>query len=80
MRKRDKHKKSDIESSQAAIIEEPEQVQIDEETLRREREEARRLWLEEQRRKYPVAPDGQLTVEDIMDRNRKKTWTVILSF
>jgi hypothetical protein len=58
-RKRDKHKKSDQESSQATIAEEPETEAVDEETLRREREEARRRWFEEQRRKYPVAPDGK---------------------
>ena len=59
-RRRDKHKKSEQDASQAAVAEEPEQQRVDEETLRQEREEALRRWREEQRKKYPVAPDGRL--------------------
>jgi len=48
-----------MDSSQTTISEEPEAPSVDEETLRREREEARQKWLAEQRKKYPVAPDGK---------------------
>ena len=54
------------ETSQQTITEEKETDEVDEETLRREREEAKRRWREEQFRKYPVAPDGNVMLRDVM--------------
>src|SRR6218665_971570 len=67
-KKKNRLKKLDLESSQQTISHVEKAEEVDEEARRREREEDRRRWLQQQRIKYPVAPDGKSSIHRSIHR------------